>query len=102
MDDVLRRIGNVETSVSVIQSEVSGLKAEVGGLTKKVDGIAVQLTGLAGQVTGMTAQLSGVTASLEHSATKTDVLHVEVTMLRWLVATILAATSLGVVILKYT
>lgn len=49
----------------------------------------------------MTAQLSGVSAQIPHLARKEDVLQAEVSMLRWLIGTIIAAMGLVFVIARF-
>jgi hypothetical protein len=66
MDDVLKRLSNVENSVSEIRAQVSGLAATAA-----------------------------------HLATKTDVSHVESSLIKWLVGTLLAVAVLTFTIARF-
>lgn len=101
MDDVLRRIGNVETQIGGLAVQVGSLTTKVDVITTKVDGLSTKLDVLTEQVAGVTAQVSGITAQIPHLARKEDVLHVEIAMLRWLIGTIIAAMSLVFVIARF-
>jgi hypothetical protein len=60
------------------------------------------MDGLAAQVTGIAADVSGLKAVSPHLATKADFLHMENSILRWLIGTVIAAMGLVFVIAKYT
>lgn len=100
MEDVLKRLGSVESNVSEVKTHLGALTAQVGGLTEQMGRLTKKVDGVTEQVTGVAAQLSGVMATLSHAATRTDVLHVENTMLRWLVATVIAAMGLVFVLVR--
>lgn len=66
MDDILKRLGNVEGHVSELRSQVSGLLTVV-----------------------------------PHLATKADVANLEATIIKWIVATVLASATLAFTIAKF-
>lgn len=66
MDDVLKRLGNVESAVSEVRAQVSGL-----------------------------------TAIAPHLATKSDVMQVESSLIKWIVGTLLAVAVLTFTIARF-
>jgi hypothetical protein len=77
MDDVLKRLGAVESSVSDIKAEVSGLTATVAHLATKTDVSQVE-SSLIERIVGM-----------------------ENSLIKWLVGTLIAAVSMAFVVARY-
>ena len=73
MDDILKRLGTLESSVSDIRSQVSGLTGAMPHIATKADVNEVETT----------------------------IHKVESTMVRWMVGTILAAAALAFAIAKF-
>ena len=73
MDDILRRLGALETDVSGIKADVSGMKAD----------------------------LSGIKAQLPYLAAKSDVSDVKASIIQWLVGTTIAVAGLAFAIAKF-
>ena len=80
MEDILRRLGNVESHVSELKSQVSAILAIIPHLATKAD-IADVRTAV-GQV-------------------KADVAAVETAIIKWIVATVLASAALAFTIAKF-
>ena len=80
MEDILRRLGNVETHVSELKSQVSAVLAIIPHLATKVDVADVRTA--VGQV-------------------KADVAAVETAIIKWIVATVLASAALAFTIAKF-
>lgn len=72
MDEILRRLGAVETDVSGIKADVSSIKAEV----------------------------SGIKAQLPYLAAKSDVSEAKSSIIQWMVGTTIAAAALAFAIAK--
>jgi hypothetical protein len=82
MDDVLKRLSNVETSVSDIRAQVSGLSAMAANMATKSD-------------------VSGLSTMTSHMATKADVSQLESSLIKWLVGTLLAVALLTLTIARF-
>jgi hypothetical protein len=82
MDDVLKRLSNVETSVSDIHAQVSGLSAMAANMATKSD-------------------VSGLSTMTSHMATKADVSQLESSLIKWLVGTLLAVALLTLTIARF-
>ena len=72
MDDILRRLGALETDVAGIKIDVSTMKAD----------------------------LSGIKAQLPYLAAKSDVSDMKASMIQWMVGTTITATALVFTIAK--
>jgi hypothetical protein len=73
MDDILRRLGAVETDIAGIKADVSGIKADV----------------------------SGIKAQVPYLAAKSDVSDVQTAIIQWIVGTTIAAAALAFTIAKF-
>jgi hypothetical protein len=73
VDDILKRLGNVETHVSELRSQVSAILAIIPHLATRADVAEV----------------------------KADVAAVETTIIKWIVATVLASGALAFTIAKF-
>ena len=80
MEDILKRLGNVETHVSELRSQVSAILAIIPHLATKADVADVRTA--VGQV-------------------KADVAAVETAIVKWIVATVLASAALAFTIAKF-
>ena len=80
MEDILKRLGNVETHVSELRSQASAIVAIIPHLATKAD------------VADVRAAVSQV---------KTDVAAVETAIVKWIVATVLASAGLAFTIAKF-
>lgn len=78
MDDILKRLGNVEISVSELKSQVSSILGIIPHLATKAD-----------------------VAIIPQLATKADVASLEAAIIKWIVATTLASASLAFAIAKF-
>jgi hypothetical protein len=80
VEDILRRLGNVETHVSELKSQVSAILAIIPHLATKAD--VADVRAAVGQV-------------------KADVAAVETAIIKWIVATVLASAALAFTIAKF-
>ena len=80
MEDILKRLGNVETHVSELRSHVSAILAIIPHLATKADVADVKAS--VGQV-------------------KVDVVAAETAIIKWIVATVLASAALAFTIAKF-
>ena len=80
VEDILRRLGNVETDVSEVRSQVSAILAVIPHLATKAD--VADVRAAVGQV-------------------KADVAAVETAIIKWIVATVLASAALAFTIAKF-
>jgi hypothetical protein len=80
VEDILKRLGNVETDVSELRSQVSAILAIIPHLATKAD--VADVRAAVGQV-------------------KADVAAVETAIIKWIVATVLASAALAFTIAKF-
>ena len=78
VEDILKRLGSVETYVSELRSQVSSILAVMPHLATKAD-----------------------VADVPHLATKADVAAIETKIIKWIVATVLASAALAFTIAKF-
>ena len=84
MEDILKRLGTVETNVSELKSQVSGILAILAHLATKAD-VADVRTDVAQLKGEMWAAISGL----------------ETRIIKWIVATLLTSTGLAFTIAKF-
>jgi hypothetical protein len=96
MDDILRRLGIMESAVFDVREQVSGIAATIPHLATKTD------------VSKISEVVSGIAATIPHLATKADVnamqgniSTLEVRLIRWMIATAIASTGLILTITKF-
>jgi hypothetical protein len=89
MDDILRRLGTVESAVFEVREQVNGIAATIPHLATKAD------------LSEIREQVSGITAVIPHLATKADVRAVETSIIKWLVPTAIAIAGLAFSIAKF-
>ena len=77
MEDILKRLGNVETYVSELRVQVSAILAVIPHLATKAD------------VTAAVGQL------------KADMAAMETAIIKWIIATVLASAALAFTIAKF-
>ena len=80
VEDILKRLGSVETHVSELRSQVSGILAVIPHLATKAD--VADVRAAVGQV-------------------KADVAAVETAIIKWVIATTLASAALAFTIAKF-
>ena len=92
MEDILRRLGNVEASVGDLRTQVGAIAAAIPGLAtaESVSRIEAVLPHLA-----TAASVSRIEAALPHFATKADLSTMESSLIKWIVATGLTSTGLA-------
>ena len=100
VDDILKRLGNVETHVSELKSQFSALSATVSHLAT-----AASVSDLRSELTG---KIDGISAIIPHLATKADladvktaVASIESAIIKWIIATTLASAALAFTIAKF-
>ena len=87
VEDILRRLGNVETHVSELKSQVSAILAVIPHLATKADIADVRTT------------IADVRTAV--GQVKADVAAVETAIIKWIVATVLASAALAFTIAKF-
>ena len=118
MDNVLQRLGAVESSVSAIRVEVGGIAAQLPHLATKenlkevkgqVSAIAAQIPHLATkeELKEVKGQVAAIAAQIPHLATKEDFGHLraaisgmETRLIKWFIATSIAVAGLAFAIAK--
>jgi hypothetical protein len=91
VEDVLKRLGNVETHVSELRSQVSAILATLPHLATKAD-----VGDVRAEVVALRADLS---AGLGQA--KADLAAAETAIIKWIVATVLASAALAFTIAKF-
>jgi hypothetical protein len=100
MDDVLKRLGAVESSVSELRIQVGGIagtmatKDDVNKLQVQVSGIAATMA-TKDELNKLQAQVSGTAAAIPYLATKADLSAMETTIIKWIIATVLTSVGLA-------
>ena len=89
MDDILRRLGTVESAVFEVREQVNGIAATIPHLATKAD------------LSEIREEVSGIAAVIPHLATKADVRAVETSIIKWLVPTAIAIAGLAFSIAKF-
>jgi hypothetical protein len=88
MDDILKRLHTVETTVSDIRTDVSGLMAMMPHLATKAD--LAEVSG------SLKAEIAEVKGSL-----KLDIATLESSLIKWMVGTALAVAALAFAIARF-
>lgn len=109
MDDVLKRLGAVESSVSELRIQVSGIAAtmvtkdEHNELKVQISSIAAMIPNFAtkADLYEIKAQVSGIVAMVPSFATKADLYAMETKIIKWIIATVLTTAGLVFTIAKF-
>ena len=80
MDDILRRLSIVESSVTQVREDLIAVKADV---------------------TELRVDVSAIKATLPHLATKAELSTMETRIVRWIVGTAIAVASVSFAIAKF-
>jgi t-SNARE complex subunit (syntaxin) len=91
VQDILERLGNVETDVSDLKSKVSAILATVPHLATKADVLDVRSA-----VAEMRADMENAVGSI-----RADMAARENAFMKWMIATVLAAGGLALTIAKF-
>lgn len=91
MEDILKRLGNLETSFHELKSQVSAILAVIPHLATKADLMDVRAE-LSASVADVRASVADVRAS---------VAAVETAIIKWIIATTLATGALAFTIAKF-
>ena len=107
MDEVLKRLGAVETAVSEIKVQVGAIAATLPHLATK-DDVRVEISAVRVEVAEVKAQVAGIAAVMPHLVTKADLgaVKAEVSelgskLISWLVATGIATAGLVITAMKF-
>jgi hypothetical protein len=92
VDDILKRLGFVESAVSDIQAQVSGLTATVQHLATKED---------VGSLSGLTATVQHLATKAEVNSLKADLYKLETSIVKWIIGTVLTSAALAFAIAKF-
>ena len=112
MDDVLKRLGGVESSVSELRVQASGIaalvptlatKEDLKGVNGKVDGIVALVPHLATKedVKAVNGKVDTIIALIPHFATKADLSAMETKIIKWMIGTVLTAVGLAFTVAKF-
>lgn len=96
MDDVLRRLGIVESAIAETREDVSAIKAALPHLATKAD-----MNELKADVSAIKATLPHLATKAELNGLKSDISAMETRIIRWIVATTIAAASVAFTIAKF-
>jgi hypothetical protein len=91
VEDILKRLGSVETDVSELKSEVSAILATAPHLATKVDVMDVR---------SAVAELKADTAA-ESGSLRAEMAARETAFIKWMIATVMAAAGLAFTIAKF-
>ena len=102
VDDILKRLGNVEGHVSELRSQVSGIVAVLPHLATKAD-VADLRTDMKADVAGLRADMKATVGDLKTAIAnvKGDLATMETAIIKWIIGTVLTATALAFTIAKF-
>jgi hypothetical protein len=93
VDDILKRLGNVETHVSELRTQVAAISATVSHLATEAS------------VSEIKATVAGILATIPQLATKADLraatASMETAIIKWIIATVLTTATLAFTIAKF-
>jgi hypothetical protein len=117
VDDILKRLGNLETNVSELRSEVSALSAAVSYLAtaSSVSDVRTEIAGVRTEIADVRSEVTAISAIIPHLATKADLEEVktaiadvkthlaskETAMIKWIIATVLTTAGLVFTLAKF-
>lgn len=105
MNDVLKRLGAVETSVGELKTQVGVIVASLPHLATKaaVDSIAAIIPTLAtkADLNEVKGQVNRIDAIIPTLATKADLYAMESKIIKWIIATVLTTAGLVFSIAKF-
>ena len=96
MDDVLRRLGIVESLCAETREDVSASKGTFGHLATKAD-----LNDLKADVNAINATLPHLATKAEINEVRADINALEAKIIRWIVGTTIAVASVAFTIAKF-
>ena len=109
MEDILKRLGNVESDVSELKSEVRGILAIVPHLATKADVMDVRtaVADLRGEMNELRGEIKSGLSELRaemaagFGAIKTEMAARETAFLKWIIATVLTSVGLAFTVAKF-
>jgi hypothetical protein len=110
MDDILKRLGAVETAVSETKVQVGAIAATLPHLATKDDvtAVRVEISDVRVEVAEVGTQVAGIAAVMPHLATKADLAAVRLEvaelgekLIKWLIATGIATAGLVLTAMKF-
>jgi hypothetical protein len=96
VDDILKRLGNVETLVSELRSQVTAILTVIPHLATKAD--VADVRSAVGAVEAVIPQLA---TKADVAAVKADVAAIETAIIKWIIATTLTSAALAFAIAKF-
>ena len=99
VDDILKRLGSVEISVSELKSQVSAILALIPQLATKADVAVIPHLATKADLADVRTELKELKADV--IAVKVDVASIETAIIKWIIATTLASASLAFAIAKF-
>ena len=102
VEDILKRLGNVESDVSELKSQVSGVLAIVPHLATKVDVMDVRtaVAELRGELKSGLSELRAEMAA-QFGSMRAEMAARETAFLKWIIATVLTSGGLAFTIAKF-
>ena len=92
VDDILRRLSNVESGVSELRSQVRGLLEVVPHFATKADVAILPYLATKADVADVRTEITQV---------KGDLASMEAAIIKWIIATVLTSTALAFTIAKF-
>lgn len=108
MDDILKRLGNVEILVSELRSQVTAILTVIPHLATKADVAVIPQLATKADVADVRTSIGAIEAVIPQLATKADVAAVkadvaaiETAIIKWIIATTLTSAALAFAIAKF-
>jgi hypothetical protein len=105
VDDILRRLGNVETDVSELRAEVRAISATMPHLATKAD-LKAEIGEVRAEIGSVRTEIASVrvevqSVRVEVADVKTKVASMETAIIKWMVATVLTTAGVAFSIAKF-
>lgn len=105
VDDIFRRLGNVETGVSELRSEVSAISATIPHLATaaSVADVRTEIASVRTEIAGVRTEIAGVRTEIktEIADVKTLIASKETVMIRWFIGTALTLAGVAFSLAKF-
>jgi hypothetical protein len=96
VDEILKRLGKVESTLLETREQVIGIAATIPHLATKVEVREVRT-----EISQLRTELGGIAAIIPHLATRADVTALEVRLIKWMVGTVIASAGLVFTITRF-
>ena len=98
VDDIFRRLGNVEKDVSESRAEIRAISAVIPHLATKAD-LKAEISDIRGEIADARGEIADVKTAV--AEVRTEVASMETKIIKWIIATVLATAGVVFSIAKF-